>query len=145
MADSVNYEVLNLEINAFAAALQSKLLAKWASIDRSPETKKRQAKGQWSNYKKNASILSHKVIRSYGIPNAIRLYFAAYAVFIEKGVGKNYTIEEQKAGGAKWGGYGNGPRKPKEWYKPVLENEVPKLASLIAESYAQLSIKVTKI
>lgn len=116
-----------------------------------------------------------KTKKDFGEIESIVYSFNRYGVFFHKGVGRGYKMVEGKvlkqhqvaskvvkkrglgknpsfASGGSW--YAliqnniHPPRQPKEWFNPVLDREVPKLADLVgqmkADMAAQATVKVIK-
>lgn len=96
-----------------------------------------------------------KTKKDFGEIESIVYSFNRYGVFFHKGVGRGYTM----SGGRVVRGYRPDSkilrnrrdesktvilgkpanREPKEWFNPVLDREIPRLANLIGEAKAVLA------
>lgn len=70
--------------------------------------------------------------------------FLRYGVFVEKGVGRGYSIERVKATTLLVGGM-SGKRRPKRWFNPVMDERIPDLADQVAKHSADINAKRLKI
>lgn len=66
--------------------------------------------------------------RDFGQVGRINFKFTKHGIYLEHGVGKGRPVRSAKA-------------KPKPWLAPILDPEVQNLADLIANEYADLSLK----
>jgi hypothetical protein len=88
--------------------------------------------------------------------NRVGFSFQREGIYIHKGAGRN----QGGYGGSKWtdkygnlkttnsksyGKMGTGNRRPIEWFNPVIEKELPKLADIVAGYSADLQIDATRI
>lgn len=100
-----------------------------------------------------------KTKKDFGAIESIVYTFNRYGVFFHKGVGRGYTM----AGGRVIRGYrpdskilrnrkdktqiagqgGSINRDPKEWFNPVLDREVPKLADMVGQLQADMAAAAT--
>lgn len=111
------------------------------------------------SYKGKAQLtrsLRLRLRKDYGEINQLTYQFSRHGVFFHKGVGRGYILSGGRViRGSKGdslfrtaGRNLDGPlrRRPKEWFNPVLDKEVPKLADQIAsfkaDSAAQQLIKI---
>lgn len=74
-------------------------------------------------------ILRSVVGYSFGLASKVGVKFPKHMVFVHKGVGR--------------GGEGN--RKKKEWFNPVMDKQVEKLADDLAEEHADLAVNAINI
>jgi hypothetical protein len=102
--------------------------------------------------------LRGKTKQEFGEIDRVSYHFIKHGVFFHKGVGRGYTM----VGGRVVRGYkfdshiirkrqdkpaaivlgGEVKREPKEWFNPVLDTEVPKLADLVAEMKADMAVNM---
>ena len=66
---------------------------------------------------------------AFGLASRVGFKFPRHMVFVHKGVGR--------------GGTGN--RKKKEWFNPVMDEQVEKLADELAEQHAELAVNAINI
>jgi hypothetical protein len=71
-----------------------------------------------------------RYFRRAGILNAVGFKMPRHGVFVEKGVGRGYPAGHSKLG-----------RKPKPWFNPVMEMEVPRLANIAAKHGVDIAAK----
>lgn len=76
-----------------------------------------------------------------GVSERVSYPFPRYGIFIAKGVGKGWPIESVKGNGAIIAAAGRKARAAKDWFNPVLDQQVPKLADLVAEHGADVVVK----
>ena len=113
-----------------------------------------------------------KTKKDFGEIESIVYSFNRYGVFFHKGVGRGYSMVGGKvmrthkvsskilrkspekvkgrapsfAAGGSWYNvfnHSNNTRQPKEWFNPVLDREVPKLADLVGEMRADMAAQAT--
>lgn len=103
--------------------------------------------------------LRSKSKRDYGEIDQITFQFARHGVFVHKGVGKGYVMK----GGRVVRGYkpkvlrkrkqslppveipGVMNRRPKEWFNPTLEKNIPELADMVAEMRSEQAVNATRM
>lgn len=82
------------------------------------------------NEKKLKDSLFKKVYVEYrsGLPQRIAWGFAKHGVFREKGVGKGRGIK-------------SGKTNPAPWFNPTMQVQVEKLADIVNDKFAELTVK----
>lgn len=75
----------------------------------------------------------------YGLIDRITFNFRRHGVFWHKGVGKGQPISGKvlTSGGIK--------RQPAEWFNPVIERNINKLADIVASYMAQAAVNATRM
>lgn len=107
-----------------------------------------------------------KTAQWYGEVDKLSYHFNRHGVFVHKGVGRGYAMVGGKvirvsgsASDAFWKEYaklknrefkpkvvkGDIKRDPKEWFNPVIEKNIDKLADMVAEMNADRAVNATKI
>jgi len=98
--------------------------------------------------------------KDFGQIESIVFNFNRYGVFFHKGVGRGYVM----SGGQVIRGYkvdskilrnrqnkpaiintGDLKREPKEWFNPILDREVPRLADMVTEMRADMALDAAVI
>jgi hypothetical protein len=107
--------------------------------------------------------LKLKTKKDYGEIDRLTYQFARHGVFLHKGVGRGYIMQNgtvvrgQKPDQARKS-YASAKgreikskvlsspikRKPTEWFNPVLETEIPKLADMITEMRADAAVNASR-
>jgi len=87
----------------------------------------------------------------FGEISQLKYQFSRHGIFFHKGVGRGYIMQGGRVvKGSKKNpmfkpiertGKSRTPRRPKEWFNPVMDREVPKLADLIAKYRADGAAK----
>lgn len=85
-----------------------------------------------------------KTSENFGLIERISFSFERHGVFVHKGVGRGYKMN---------GGFvlrtAKGPRQKAregvDWFNPIMEQNVPDLADRLAEKFADISLKATRM
>lgn len=89
-----------------------------------------------------------KTKKYYGEIDRVTYRFWRHGVFLHKGVGRGYKMEGgavMRAGLVERKSQLSQGRKPVEWFNPVLDKRVPKLADMVAEMRADQAVRATKM
>lgn len=78
--------------------------------------------------------LKYKLGYDFGEVEKIAYGFPRYGVFVAKGVGKGRPV-----------GSASAKQHARQWFNPVLDDELPKLASRYAEVKADVAVRSIKI
>lgn len=84
--------------------------------------------------------LKGKVGFDFGVANRISFGLKIQGIWVEKGVGKGYPIESVKGNGVIIQAAGKKGRVPKPWFNPVLNEQLPRLADMVAEKYGDITL-----
>lgn len=125
-----NIQKQNQVVQAWVPVVRGKLVtsARWFSDGKTdPMIIRGKGSKQRKEYKLAASIRSKTGIHD-GEIDIITYQFERHGVFVHKGVGRGYPIK----GGATIKNPSGKTRVAVEWFNPVLDHEVQKLANLIA-------------
>lgn len=111
-------EKLNNEVAAWRKALMVALKSEITNlgIGHNPKSKALPAK----------EVMTSHQWKKYGIVNVVNFKFPRYMVFVHKGVSRGHPISN--------------PRQAKEWFNPVLERNLDKLADIVADNTADLMV-----
>lgn len=81
--------------------------------------------------------LRSRVKLRFGQAEAVAFNFVAHGIYVAKGVGRGTSIDQAGTSASK--------RTPREWYNPVLDLEVEKLADILIELYGDEFLDNIKI
>lgn len=111
----------NLAVQAWDKATFGQVKSRYLSMINSP---KRSGEGFES--------LHDQIGKKFGVIERISYKFNRYLVFLHKGVGRGRPIGSDKV-------------KPKEWLNPVLDQQVPLLADIVASIKADQAVNAIQI
>ncbi len=97
-----------------------------------------------SNYKKLSESISFKIGKINAIISNVSFSFALHGVFVQKGVGRGYAIEEGMVMRTSKD-TSEIKRHPNPWLNPVIEQALPGLADKLAEKNADAVLNATRI
>jgi hypothetical protein len=133
---------------------QNKLVKQWTSKVR---RKLKGRLGRFSDGKESMVIRSHgqteKKLQSslksqfgkdFGVIERVRFSFERHGVFVHKGVGRGYKMNGGMVTRTAKGPQ-TAPRKPDEWFNPILEKTLPELANRLAELNADAVINAERM
>jgi len=96
--------------------------------------------------RKLANSIDSKYRKSYNVINSVTFQFERHGVFVHKGVGRGY---EASGNGFVIRTAVNPPKKQErvavEWFNPILDKNVPKLADEIANINADVAVNATNM
>lgn len=72
------------------------------------------------------AVLQSKTAKRFGLVNRVGFTMPRHAVFLPKGVSRGHPKTN--------------PRKKKDWFNPVIDQELPKLADKVAEAQGNLIV-----
>jgi len=95
--------------------------------------------------KKLAASVNYKMGREYGLINYVGFSFERHGVFVHKGVGRGYKmISGVVVRTAKRKPFPK-EREPAEWFNPIVERNVIKLAHDITNNSADAAVNATRM
>ena len=103
--------------------------------------------GKQRTEKQLSKSITNRVYLYYGQADHVGFNFERHGVFVHKGVGRGHPI----SGGMVLTSTNYEPgkvskdRKPAEWFNPVLNEALPRLADKIAEMNADAAVNATKM
>lgn len=120
--NTADLERLRKTVSDFKKVTDKELKAQFTSlniehVERSPSTTPA------------VDLLKSNIGYSFGMPEKVRFKFPRHLVFVHKGVGRG----------------GTAGRTPKEWFNPVMEKQVEKLADQLGEDYGDLAVNAINI
>lgn len=126
----MNYDKLNGKVKSWQLSARRQLVGMFDKLG---------IKHRSNSPSSKASVksISTRSKKRYGAVERISFKFPRHMVFVHKGVGRGTKAAE--AGSTK------SKRKAKEWYNPVMDEQVPKLADTVAEEYGDLSVNAIQI
>ena len=155
----VNKSTENILKDAEAAKLQNELLRQWAPKVR---TALKGIAARFNDGKTKSFVMRHggnqregKLTNSikdqykerYGETYGVSFKFERHGVFVQKGVGRGYSIPTK--GGSvvrknKEPAIGR-ERLPVDWFNPIIEQHLPELANRLAEIRADAVLNTSKL
>lgn len=149
----IDIEKYNSKVTGWGSMVATRLRA-------SARSKFSKAKKGNKTEKKLADSIRLKAAKWYGEVDKLSYHFARHGVFVHKGVGRGYHMEGGKVIRTNTPGKilsskskgvnsfvlkSTAGRQPVEWFNPVVNENIEKLADMVAEMDADRLVNTTKI
>jgi len=114
---------LNKDIKSWSMTTRADLVTQFSKlniqhVERSP------------SLRPSRDVLASRTSMRQGMINRVSFSFPRHMVFVHKGVGKGVPISK----------VGTSNRKAKEWFNPVVDRDIEKLADIVADGQGDLIV-----
>ncbi len=143
-----DYMAQNQIVKAWAVSTQAKLKASAAQLVRGKKgtVQRRNKYGTVRDEEKLKNSIRHRIYMKHGISEGIGFRIERHGVFVHKGVGNGYRMENGiVVRYAKNPPGPNGPRVPKDWFNNIINQNVPALANMVAQVNADAVINAARM